>query len=84
MIEWVLVIPSFFSIFLKAFQQKNVMGNKYMAVPFTTYGMAVCEVFVIGSVATTGITLAAVNGIALGGALGCLAGMFIHNRIFSQ
>lgn len=82
MIEWVLVMPSFLSIFLKAFQQRNVTGNKYLPVPFITYGMAFCDVFVIGKVSQLGMTWAAVNGMALGGVGGCLLAMWIHNKVF--
>ena len=84
MIEWTLVPVSFLGVFLKAFQQKNVMQNKYLAVPLVTYGLAFTDVFIIGAVAYTGITWASVNGIAIGGATGCIAAMLLHNKIFKQ
>lgn len=84
MIEWALVIPSFIGIFMKAMQQQNVIHRKFIAVPFTTYGIAACDVFVIGGVVNYGIAWSTVNGLALGGATGCVLAMMVHKKIFSR
>ena len=79
---WQLVAPSFLMVFFKAMQQQNVIHRNFWAVPFATYGIAACDVFLIVGVVEYGISFATANGLALGGALGCLAAMFVHGKYF--
>lgn len=82
MIEWALVLPTFIGIFMKAMQQQNVIHRVWLAIPFTTYGIAACDVFVIGGVVHYGIAWSTVNGMALGGTTGCILAMLVHKKYF--
>ncbi|MCY0910862.1 MULTISPECIES: hypothetical protein [Massilia] len=71
---------AFVFIFLKAFQQLNVMHKQYLLVLPTSMLMAACEVYVIATTARNGygwIVLA----IGLGSGLGAMASMWLHSRI---
>jgi len=69
---------SFIYIYLKAWQQINVIKHNYKAVPFVSMLMALCEV--------TTVTLIVKDSwlmfipIGLGGSAGCLLSMRINNR----
>jgi hypothetical protein len=72
---------TFAFIFLKSFQQLNVVHRKYWWIVPTSLLMAVCEVYVI--------TVAATNGwgwiilpVGLGGGAGALIATYFHNRMF--
>jgi len=68
---------SFIFVFLKAFQQLNVVHRQYWMVLPTSMAMAACEVAVIALVARNGWGwLVVFTG--LGGGLGCIAAMFFH------
>lgn len=80
-------IAYFVFVFLKAFQQRNVMGLHYAWIMPISYAMAMTEVFVIAVVAINAVNfqhphelfvLAA--SVGTGGGLGAIAGMYIHNR----
>lgn len=77
-------------VFLKAFQQRSVIHNTRWAVFPTSMTMAVFEVFVYASVASTymahGWGAAAVMAIAMGigGGSGCLTAMSLHDRIMGR
>ena len=69
---------------LKAIQQRQVMAAEYHKMPPMSYGMALCEVFVMASVARTadsfwGLILLAF-AIGTGGALGSILGTWLHAR----
>jgi len=69
---------SFIFIFLKAFQQLNVVHKQYLLVVPTSMAMSTCEVAVIYLVAKQGwgwIVLAT----GLGGGLGCVLAMYLHS-----
>lgn len=71
---------SFAFIFLKAFQQLNVVNKQYMWVVPTSMSMAACEVYVIATTARNGygwIVLA----IGLGSGLGAMASMWVHAKV---
>lgn len=73
-------VTSFVFIFLKAWQNLNVVHKQYMWVLPTSMAMATCEVYVIATTARTGygwIVLA----IGLGAGLGCMASMYMHGKI---
>ena len=72
---------SFAFIFLKSFQQLNVVHRKYWWILPTSFLMAICEVYVI--------TVAAHNGwgwiivpVGLGSGSGSLVATYLHTRMF--
>lgn len=71
---------NFAFIFLKAFQQRNVIHNNYGWVVATSNAMALFEVYVMAMIAKEGFTLWLVFALGLGGGTGCLAAMLLHNR----
>jgi hypothetical protein len=77
----------FFFVFLKAFQQRNVMGMHYRWIMPISYMMAATEVFVISIVAIKAVNYTSLTdlitlalSVGTGGGLGALAGMYLHNR----
>ena len=83
-------LAQFAFIGLKAFQQRAVIHNTRWAVVPTSMTMAFFEVFVYASVAKAyldgGWVAAAWVAVAmgLGGGLGCLAAMRLHDRIMRR
>lgn len=71
-------IVSFVYIYLKAWQQINVMQKRYKAVPVVAMLMALCEVTTVGLIVHTSFWLFIPIGI--GGALGCLLSMWRNHR----
>lgn len=69
---------SFFYIYLKAWQQINVIHKRYKMVPVVSLLMAICEVATIGLVVHTSFWLFIPIGI--GGGLGCMSAMWKHNK----
>jgi hypothetical protein len=68
---------SFIFIFLKAFQQLNVVHRQYLLVIPTSMAMSVCEIGVVALVVKQGwgwIVLFT----GLGGGLGCVVAMYFH------
>lgn len=71
---------SFVYVFLKALQQLNVVhGSVWWILP-VSFGMAVCEVFVVVNVASAGWGWI-IFPIGFGSGLGCLVAMHFHRRI---
>lgn len=81
-LAWQLIIPSFLMVFFKAMQQQNVIHRNFCAVPIVTYGIGACDVFLSVGVVDYGVSFSTVNGLAIGGALGCLSAMFVHGKFF--
>lgn len=71
---------AFVFIFLKAFQQLNVVHKQYLLVLPTSMFMAVCEVYVIATTAKNGWGWL-VLWVGLGSGLGAMASMWIHGRM---
>lgn len=68
---------SFIFIFLKAFQQLNVVHRQYLMVIPTSMLMSACEIGVVALVVKTGWGwLVIFTG--LGGGLGCVLAMSLH------
>lgn len=67
----------------KAFQQLNVMRSKYSWVMPTSIILAALEFYVITQVVVTGWGLI-VLPIGLGGGLGCITSMYIHQRLVDR
>ena len=70
-------------IFVKAFQQQNVIHQEYKWVLPTSFVMAACEVTTIGMVAWHQ-TYWMIIPIGLGGGIGCIASMYLHKRMRDQ
>jgi hypothetical protein len=69
---------SAFTVGLKGFQHKNVIGNHYRLVWVTSVFMAFGDVLTIGLIVKTGWSLALPIGV--GAALGMVISMWAHNR----
>jgi len=69
---------SFIYIYLKAWQQINVMHKNYKAVPLVSMLMALCEVLTIGLVVKTSFWMFIPIGI--GGGLGCILSIKRNHR----
>lgn len=69
---------SFASVFIKGFQHKNIAGNHYKLVFFTSYAMAISDVLLVGLIAKNGWAIAFPCG--TGAAFGIVLSMYIHNR----
>lgn len=75
-------IASAVFVFLKAFQQRNVAFDNYIAVMPVSFLMACTEVYVIGTVAASGWHFPLVTAIGVGAGLGCMSAMYLHHHIF--
>lgn len=71
---------NFAFIFLKAFQQRNVVHDNYGWVVVTSNAMALFEVYVVAMIAKEGFTAWLVLALGLGGGTGCLAAMLLHKK----
>lgn len=74
-------VAAFCFVFLKAFQQLNVVHNKYLLVVPTSVVMAICEVYVMANVAQQGFHWSLVWAVGLGSGVGCMAAMWSHKRL---
>lgn len=69
-------------VFLRAFQQQTVIRGNYLLVTPVSMAMGWCDVYLIFHIARTGGWIWLATGI--GGALGCMAGMYLHRRYFNS
>lgn len=81
-------LSSFAFVFVKAFQQLNVVHGLKLAAFLTAYLMALFEVLTLGALAyqfaTVGINaLWMVIPIGTGGGLGVISSMWVHKRMRS-
>ena len=72
---------SLLNIGLRAFQQKNVMKDKYLYVMPCSMVMAYCEVYVYHTAAEHGIGGFLPIFIGLGSGMGCMISMKLHEKI---
>ena len=79
-----LIIASFISVFVKAFQQRNVAFNNYISVPFFSFGMAFTEVYIIINIVELGASWDVIWRLAIGAILGCWTAMYLHNKLHSN
>jgi uncharacterized protein YqgC (DUF456 family) len=77
-----LVIATAALVFLRAIQQQNVIHGHYIMAAITPYGIAVAEVAMVLFVVDTGWS--SIPYVGTGGAIGVVAGMFAHRRIFRR
>lgn len=71
---------SFLFIFLKAWQQLNVVHHQLWWIVPTSFALAVCEVYLVYHVAQRGVDWI-VLPMGLGSGLGALCSMLLHKRI---
>jgi hypothetical protein len=71
-------LVSFIAIFLRGFQQKNVIHSKYTMIAITSYLLALTDVAVVSIIVEHGWNTVLAQG--TGAALGMLASVYIHNR----
>ena len=85
-IDWVAQLlamsATFVSVFLKGFQHKNVIADKYKLTFVTSYAMAIADVAVVTSVVKGGWSTAAAMG--TGAAFGMIISMYLHNRFVKR
>ena len=77
-----LVIATAALVFLRAIQQQNVIHGHYIMAAITPYGIAVAEVAMVLFVVDTGWS--SIPYVGTGGAIGVVAGMVVHRRIFRR
>lgn len=73
------LFATFCLVFLRAFQQQNVIHRMFWLAGVTSYGMAAAEVGLVLAVVDMGWP--SVPWIGTGGAIGVTAAMFVHNRM---
>ena len=76
MIFFVAFLVSFVYVFLKAFQQLNVVHGEYKLMLPISYLLALCEVFTIGAIVATSPWI--FLSIGTGGGLGCMLSCYTH------
>ena len=95
MIELVAGVVYFFSVFAKAFQQRNVNFMNYGLVVPTSYVLSTCDLAVLSLVAWNASQADSLIGLALrmglmvftvgtGGAIGSTLAMYIHHKYFTK
>ena len=78
MIQLTAFLVSFIAIFLRGFQQMNVIHSKYTMIAVTSYLLALTDVAVVSIIVEHGWGTVLAQG--SGAALGMLASVYIHNR----
>lgn len=69
-------------VFFKAFQQRNVAFDNYVAVLPTSLAMAATEFYVIALIVKTGYDIVLVLALGTGAGIGALGAMVAHKRFF--
>jgi hypothetical protein len=70
---------TFVYVFLRAFQQLNVVNGHYWRVPMTSVAMGIGDVLlVVFIVKSDTLWIGVTNGI--GGALGCMLAMYVSSK----
>lgn len=76
----VLLLASYLHIGLRALQQTNVTHERWAWVPVVSSGLAICEVYVVATIAKQGVGLA-VLCVAVGATLGTWSAMHLNRRM---
>ena len=74
-----LSFATFLLVFLRAWQQQNVIHDYYWWAAITSYGLAAADVIVVLGVVSYGYE--AIPYIGTGGAIGVTCSMWLHRRI---
>jgi len=77
-----ILLVTFCLVFLRAFQQQNVIHSYYVWAAATSYMIAMAEVAMVLWVVATG--WAAVPYVGTGGALGVVAAMITHKKFLRK
>ena len=72
----------FLYIFARAFQQRNVAFDTYIAVIPTSWLMFACEAYVIATVASRGWDFYFVIAVGTSAGVGALLAILAHKRVF--
>lgn len=75
-------LTSFLTVGLKGFQSKNVIGHHVKSVAVTSFCVAMCEVMLVGLVATNGWSVAIPSG--LGASLGMVTSILLHDKFLGK
>ena len=76
----ILLLASYFHIGLRALQQLNVAHHRYAWVPIVSGCLALCEVYVVATIAKQGVGWA-VPILGVGATLGTWSAMYLHKRL---
>lgn len=80
---------TFFYVFAKAFQQRNVTFDRYIAIIPLSFIMATGEYFIVAIIGVTavnhGVTESAwlILSNGLGGGIGAISAILLHKKVFS-
>mgnify|MGYP000337724570 CR=1 FL=1 len=77
-------LSSFGFVFLKSFQQLNVVKKAYMLIVPTSMLMAVAEVYIVATTARNGWQWGLVFLIGLGSGLGSVSATWLHSRYVKE
>lgn len=79
---------NFAHVALRAFQQRNVAHLRYAPVLPLSLFLAATEIYIIAQVGVMAITSNLawhhVLVLALGGGLGCMLSMYLHDKVFKE
>lgn len=67
-------------VFVRSFQQRNVIHDNYKWILPVSMCMATIDVFIIAYIAHKGFRLEIVIANGSGGGFGCLLAMYLHKR----
>lgn len=81
-LPWI-AVASFAYVFLRAFQQLNVVHGAYVLVLLTSYGMAVGDIFLITNYAQHGFSWPLVLTVGSSSGSGAVAAMWLRKQFFS-
>lgn len=76
-------VTSFLFVGLKSWQQLNVVHRKYWWILPTSVAMALCEVYVVSTVAKNGWGVIALV-IGVGAGLGSIIATWLHDKLHGQ
>lgn len=79
-----LAAASFAYVFLKAFQQRSVQDDNFIAILPVSLGLASMEVFTVSKVAATGWHPLVVLSIGTAAGTGAMTAMLLHRRLFKR
>ena len=71
-------------VFLKAFQNRNVIFDRFWPIMPVSFGMSFMDVYVITSLAATGFNLGSVIALGSAGGAGAVLAMVVHKKAFSN
>lgn len=75
-------------IFLKAFQQRNVAHLHYAPIIPLSLLLATAEIYMISTIAILGVGGSIdwhhVISLAVGGGVGCMLSMYVHNKFLGE